>query len=188
MNFTYVNLPKLPSNFINYCLKNVSLAQTDEKLIELNKKEGISHSITYLPNFVKFWIIKKIIPLIDPKLEHPELIDNMFLHINKYIEHSEGNGIHPIHIDYGRKYAFNYILTLGAIDPPTTTWYLNDKKTIIEEHRIESEKWHFIAVNPVWHGVKGQEKGQLRTIISLCFNPKNIETFDPKIYFKNIIL
>lgn len=188
MNFTYVNLPKLPSTFNKLCLNNIPLAKTDKKLIDLNKKEGVSHSITYLPKIVKFWIIKKIIPLIDPKSKHNELIDNMFLHINEYIEHSEGNGVHPIHIDYGRKYAFNYILTLGASSPPTTTWYLNDKKTIIEEHKIESEKWHLIAVNPIWHGVKGQEKGQLRTIISLCFDPENLENFNPAISFKNIII
>ena len=186
MNFTYVNLPKLPVEFEQECLNLISLSWTDNRLIELNKKEGISHSITYLPSMVKNWIKQNIISIIDPESHHPELINKMMLHINKYIEHSQGKGVHPIHIDYGRKYAFNYILTLGGSDP-VTSWYSNDKNIVVEEHQIEEKRWHLIHVNPVWHGVTGQIDGQLRTIISLCFDPIDVDTFNPKEYFKNII-
>lgn len=187
MNFTYVNLPKLPIEFERQCLDLIPLSWLDNKLVELNKKEGISHSITYLPPKVKDWIIKNIISIIDPESQHPELINKMMLHINKYIEHVDGKGIHPIHIDYARKYAFNYILTLGG-SHPITSWYLNDKTTVTEEYQIEEKRWHLIHVNPVWHGVKGQQEGHLRTIISLCFDPEDINTFNPKEYFNQIIL
>ena len=186
MNFTYVNLPNLPVEFEQRCLNLIPLSWTDNKLLELNKKEGISHSLTYLPPTVKNWIIKNIIPIIDPESQHPELINKMMLHINKYIEHSQGKGVHPIHIDYARKYAFNYILTLGG-SKPITSWYLNDKTTVTEEYQIEEKRWHLIHVNPSWHGVKGQQEGQLRTIISLCFDPKDVNTFNPKEYFNQII-
>jgi hypothetical protein len=188
MNFFYLNLPRIPSNLTKLCFKNISLASSDPFLIEMNKKEGISHSITYLPSEVKIWLIENIIKILDPTFEHPELINNMYLHINKYIEHREGNGVHPIHIDYGRKFAFNYILTLGANNLPITTWYENDKTTIIEQHAIEPNRWHLIAVNPVFHGVRGQEKNQLRTIISLCYDPFDLNNFNPKKQFENIII
>ena len=187
MNFSYINLPKLPPEFEQLCLDLIPLSWTDSRLIELNKKEGVSHSITYLPPVVKSWIIQNIIPILDPKFQHPELINKMMLHINDYIEHAEGNGVHPIHIDYGRQYAFNYILTLGGSNP-VTSWYLDDKTTVVEEYNIEEKRWHLIRVNPAWHGVRGQESGQLRTIISLCFNPKDLNTFNSAEYFKNIIL
>jgi hypothetical protein len=186
MNFSYVNLPKLPIEFEQLCLDLIPLSWTDSKLVELNKKEGISHSITYLPSIVKSWIVKNVIPIIDPNFRHPELMNKMMLHINEYIEHIGGNGIHPIHVDYGRKYAFNYILTLGGPDL-ITSWYLDDKTTVVEEHHIEEKRWHLIHVNPVWHGVKGQETGKLRTIISLCFDPEDLNTFNPENYFKHII-
>jgi hypothetical protein len=108
------------------------------------------------------------------------------LHINKYIEHIEGNGVHPVHIDYGRQYAFNYILTLGGSNP-VTSWYMDDKTTVVEEYNIEEKRWHLIRVNPAWHGVKGQQAEQVRTIISLCFDPEDLNTFNPKEYFKHII-
>jgi len=186
MNFAYINLPKLPAEFEQLCLDLIPLSWTDTRLVELNKKEGVSHSITYLPPVVKSWIIKNIIPILDPKFQHPELIKRMMLHINKYIEHTEGNGVHPVHIDYGRHYAFNYILTLGGSNP-VTSWYLDDKTTVVEEYNIEEKRWHLIRVNPVWHGVKGQQAEQMRTIISLCFDPEDLNTFNPEEHFKHII-
>jgi hypothetical protein len=186
MNFTYINLPPLPVEFEQQCLDLIPLSWTNDRLIELNKKEGVSHSITYLPAEVKDWIKQHIISIIDPEFKHPELINKMMLHINKYIEHDQGNGVHPIHIDYGRKYAFNYILTLGGPDP-ITSWYEKDKTTLVEEYRIEEKRWHLIHVNPAWHGVRGQVEGELRTIISLCFDPEDVNTFDPREHFKHII-
>lgn len=187
MNFYYLNLPKVPEEFTQLCLDKIPLRDIDPILLNLNKHEGTSHSITYLPHQVKTWLNDNIIPKIDPTLQHYELFDRTYLHINEYIEHKNGSGIHPIHIDYGRKWAFNYILTAGAEDLPLTTWYQNDRETIIEEHKIEVARWHLIAVNPIWHGVKGQRKGQLRTIISLCYDSKD-SSFDPEIIFKDIII
>lgn len=187
MNFFYVNLPSIPVEFEQMCLNLIPMSWTNSTLIELNKKEGVSHSITYVHPKAKKWILENIIPIIDPARQHPELVHGMKLHINRYIEHSEGNGVHPIHIDYGRHYAFNYILTLGGNIPPTTSWYLDDKTTVVEEHQIEKNRWHLIHVKPAWHGVRGQEEGTLRTIISLCFDPKDLSTFNPKEHFKHII-
>lgn len=188
MNFYYLNLPEIPEEFTQLCLDNIKLKEVDPVLKHLNKYEGISNSITYLPHQVKAWLITNVIPKIDPTLKHYELFDRMYFHINEYIEHPSGNGIHPIHIDYGRKWAINYILTPGAYDLPVTTWYENDKKTIIEEHKIEPNKWHLIAVNPIWHGVRGQIKNQLRTIVSLCYDPEDPDFFNPETVFKNIII
>lgn len=171
MNFSYVNLPKIPDEFVPHCLANIPMAWTDPKLIELNKKEGVSHSITHLPLEIKIWLLKNIIPVIDPRGIHKELHSKMFLHINEYIDHLEGKGVHPIHVDYGRQYAFNYLLTSGSDKLPITTWYEDDKETVIECHKIEVNRWHLIRVNPVWHGVKGQDEGKYRTIVSLCYDP-----------------
>ena len=188
MNFYYLNLPKLPEEFTQLCLDKIDLRHKNPTLALLNRYEGPSHSITYLPKNVKTWLQNFILPKIDPKNEHSELSGKMYLHINEYIEHKDGNGIHPIHIDYGRKWAINYILTAGAEILPITTWYKDDGITVIEEHQIEINRWHLIAVNPVLHGVKGQSKDKLRTIISLCYDPIDLDIFNPEIDFKTIII
>ena len=185
MLFAYLNLPQVPNELEQACLKNIDLIDNDINLNELNKKEGIGHSITYIPSSVKQWLFENII---EPNF-NPIPVDMMsktMLHVSHYIKHTEGTGVHPTHIDYGRNFALNYIIDTGG-DCVKTYWTKDDRKTIIFETVIKPRQWHIIRVNPDWHGVTGIKIGRLRSIISMCFSPRNLALFSIEEYFKDII-
>lgn len=184
MLFAYLNLPQLPKELETLCLKNIDLIDVDPKLNELNKLEGIGHSITYLPTIVKMWISRNVI---EPNfnVHSSDLLAGSMLHVSHYIKHPEGTGVHPTHIDYGREYAINYIIDTGG-DDVTTYWTTDDRESVIFEKKIEPRRWHVIKVNPAWHGVRGIKIGKLRSIISLCFNPK--QSINIEDYFKNTMV
>jgi hypothetical protein len=186
MLFSYLNLPQIPLELEHQCLKNIELIDNDTRLNELNKKEGIGHSITYLPPIVKQWLHDNIIvPNFNPVPS--EMLGRAMLHVSHYIKHSEGTGVHPTHIDYGRNYALNYVIDTGG-DNVSTYWTTDDKETVEFETIIESRRWHIIRVNPTWHGVRGIKLGRLRTVISLCYNsPVGSDSFDAVAYFKSIL-
>lgn len=185
MLFSYLNLPQVPTVLEDLCLKNIDLIDKDQRLNDLNKLEGIGHSITYIPNVVRDWLEKFVIkPHFNPIPQ--EMMTKTMLHVSHYIKHQEGTGVHPTHIDYGRNYAINYIIEPGG-DNVTTFWTKPDRVTITEEVQIETRRWHVLKVNPDWHGVKGIRIGKLRSIISICFSPPNLEHFDAEQYFKNLI-
>ena len=184
MLFSYLNLPALPLELEQLCLDNIALIDNDARLNELNKKEGIGHSITYIPQAVQNWIFKNIlVPNFNPI--PPEMMTKTMLHVSHYIKHQEGTGVHPTHIDYGRKYAINYIINTGG-DNVKTYWTDNSKNNIIEELVIEPKRWHIIKVNPAWHGVTGIRIGKLRTIVSICYSPD--DSVDVRDFFNKIIL
>lgn len=184
MLFSYLNLPALPLELEQLCLDNIDLIDNDARLNELNKKEGIGHSITYIPQVVHSWILKNILlPNFNPV--PAEMTTKTMLHVSHYIKHQEGTGVHPTHIDYGRKYAINYIIDTGG-DNVKTYWTDDSKNIIIEEVVIEPKRWHILKVNPAWHGVTGIRIGKLRTIISICFSP--IDTNEVTEVFKNILV
>ncbi len=185
MLFSYLNLPSLPLEYEEACLSNINLIDNDPILNHLNTKEGIGHNITYIPATVKQWLLKNVLtPYFSPVPN--EMITKTMLHVSHYIKHQEGTGVHPTHIDYGRKYAINYIIDTGG-DNVITYWTKDDKSTILKEVVIESHRWHILHVNPVWHGVKGIKLGRLRSIISICFNPTDMENFDANEYFRVLL-
>jgi len=186
MLFSYLNLPQVPIELEQLCLKNIDLIDNDLRLNELNKKEGIGHSITYLPVDVKTWIFKNILTP-NFNLLDPEMLGRAMLHVSHYIKHPEGNGTHPIHFDYGRNYALNYIIDTGGPNA-STYWTSEDKQTVLFETIIEPKRWHLIRVKPDLHGVKGIKLGRLRSIISLSYSPIDLESFDATSYFKNILI
>lgn len=174
MLFSYLNLPSVPTELELLCLKNIDLIDHDPRLNELNKKEGIGHSITYLPNEVKIWILTNIIiPNFSPV--PPEMVRKPMLHVSHYIKHSEGSGVHPTHIDYGRKYAINYIIDPGG-NNVITYWTADDKQTILLDTVIQPRRWHILHVNPAWHGVRGIKIGRLRNIISICYDAADLDS------------
>jgi hypothetical protein len=185
MLFSYLHLPQLPIELEQLCLKNIDLIDNDAKLNELNKKEGIGHSITYIPQEVKDWIFINILkPNFKPIPQ--EMLTKTMLHVSHYIKHSEGTGVHPTHFDYGRNYAINYIIEAGGKNI-TTFWTEDDRTTKIQEVEIESRRWHVIKVNPTWHGVTGIKIGKLRSIISICFSPADLENFNATEYFNPLL-
>lgn len=186
MLFSYLNLPQVPNDLENLCLKNIDLIDNDQRLNELNKLEGIGHSITFIPTDVSEWLFHNILkPHFNPI--PVEMMTNTMLHVSHYIKHPEGTGVHPTHIDYGRNYAINYIIDPGG-DNVTTFWTDTDQITVTKEINIEPRRWHVIKVNPDWHGVKGIRIGRLRSIISICLRPSNLENFNAEEYFKDLIL
>jgi hypothetical protein len=185
MLFSYLHLPQLPIELEQLCLKNIDLIDNDVRLNELNKKEGIGHSITYIPQEVKDWIFINILkPNFNPIPQ--EMLTKTMLHVSHYIKHPEGTGVHPTHFDYGRNYAINYIIEPGG-NNVTTFWTEDDQTTIIKEVEIEPRRWHVIKVNPTWHGVTGIKIGKLRSIISICFSPADLENFNATEYFKSLL-
>jgi len=186
MLFSYLNLPQLPVELEQLCLKNIDLIDNHEDLNRLNKLEGIGHSITFIPSVVHVWLKRNILfPNFNPVTE--EMLNKTMLHVSHYIKHPEGTGVHPTHFDYGRNYAINYIIDTGG-DNVVTYWTEDDRKTIIKEIVIEPRRWHVIKVKPDLHGVKGIRIGKLRNIISICFSPNDLESFIPEDYFKNVML
>ena len=184
MLFSYLNLPALPLELEQLCLDNIDLIDNDARLLELNKKEGIGHSITYIPHVVQNWLLQNIL-LQNFNPVPSEMTANTMLHVSHYIKHQEGTGVHPTHIDYGRKYAINYVINTGG-DNVKTFWTDDSKNNIIKEIVIEPRRWHILKVNPAWHGVTGIRIGKLRTIISICFSPP--DNIDVREFFKDIIV
>jgi hypothetical protein len=186
MLFSYLNLPQLPSVFEELCLKNIDLIDNHDELNRLNQLEGIGHSITVIPDTVKVWLKNNIIaPNFNPIPN--EMLTKTMLHVSHYIKHPEGTGVHPTHVDYGRNYAINYIIDTGG-DSVVTYWTEDDKITVKQEVIIEPRRWHVLKVKPDWHGVKGIKLGKLRSIISICLSPADLDTFIPEEYFKNLIV
>jgi hypothetical protein len=186
--FSYLDLPKLPENLIDPCLSTIEYIDNHPRLNELNKLEGISHNITFLHEDVRRWLKRSVFPILFKDISmFPEALRSK-LHVSHYIKHPEGNGTHPIHFDYGRNYAINYIVTPGGTDAKTQ-WYTNDRKTKLLEVKIEPHRWHLIKVKPTPHGVTGIRPGQLRCLISLNIKTREIdESFDPLEHFSHVMI
>lgn len=192
MIFSYLDLPKVPDEFVNQCMKNIDLIDRDPFLNEKNKKEGISHSITYIPKNVLHWLKTNcMFNLFDGNI--PVESFGFMLHVSHYIKDPNfreqnpiGNGTHPIHFDYGRNYAINYVIDTGG-DKVVTSWYEEDKKTIIESVEIEPFRWHIIKVKPTYHGVEGIRPGRLRCVISTNWNVPS-SGVGVEEYFKNKLI
>lgn len=169
MYFSYVNFPKVPSQFITECFKRIPLIETDPFLIKVNELEADAVRITSLPAELIKWLMKEII------FKHfTHLSDNLmypFLHVSQHKPIlSIGPESHAIHYDYGRHYAFNYILDPGG-STVVTKWHKGYDNIILEQHTIQPFRWHIIATNPELHSVSGIEEGKKRVTIGLNWNP-----------------
>lgn len=138
MNFSYVNFPQLPEEFIKPCLDMIPLIETSTFLNKINELEGPAVRLTYIPALVQKWLYQTII---FPNFTHYSLNLMMpFIHVSQHQPNPDrGPESHPIHIDYGRKYAFNYFIDLGG-DDVYTHWYDADKNKI-ESHKVELNRW-----------------------------------------------
>ena len=65
----------------------------------------------------------------------------------------------PIHKDTS-KIKLNYVLSTGGSDV-ITSFYDEDKTTVLNSYCIEPQRWHLIKVD-VYHGVTNAEPGQYR--------------------------
>jgi hypothetical protein len=168
MNFSYINFPKLPNEFIQPCLDMLPLIDKLPGLKKLNELEGNNVRITLLPPLVHKWLFEEIVY---KKFKHMSYnLITPFIHVSQHKPNLDiGPESHAIHYDYGRKYAFNYFIDLGG-DNVCTHWY-DDNKNRIESHKIQAYRWHIIATNPELHGVDGIEPGRKRICISLNWDP-----------------
>ena len=185
MNFSYVNFPQLPDRFVQPCLDMVKLIDTSAFLQKVNELEGPAVRLTYIDPLALKWIYENIV---FKYFRHfPLNLMMPFIHVSRHNPNPErGPESHPIHIDYGRKYAFNYFLDTGG-DNVWTHWYDADKN-IIESHRAEPFRWHMIAVNPELHSADGIEPGRQRVCISLNWDPPVPKPlFNPREYWKDIL-
>jgi hypothetical protein len=174
--FSYLDLPQIPPALERECLKNIDLIDNDKRLNYLNTLEGIGHSITYVPTAVRSWLNTRIYSHLFGESVPTTVVDKTMLHVSHYIKHKEGTGVHPTHVDYGRNYAINYIINTGG--KSVETYWCDESNTKEFSVIIQPRRWHIIEVNPARHGVSGIVIGQLRTIISVCFSPEDMNSFD----------
>jgi hypothetical protein len=185
MNFSYIKFPKIPDEFIKPCINMLPLIETSSFLKKINELEGPAVRLTYIPPLLQKWIYEQIIfkhfKHVSLNLMHP------FIHVSHHDpDFSIGPESHQKHVDYGRKYAFNYFIDLGG-DNVWTHWYDNNYN-IIESHCIEPFRWHLIAVNPEIHSADGMEPGKKRICISLNWDPPVPKSqFNAKEYWKEFL-
>lgn len=183
MNFAYLNLPSIPPEFESLVYDNLKLIGVDPLLNHLNTKEAPNHNITYVPAELTAWILKNIMEPINS----PFYPGSMMIHAVQYMKHKEGNGVLPIHYDYGRNFTLNYLFETGG-DNVVTSWYLDDKKTITDQVVVEPRRWCIMRVKPTYHGVHGIEWGKHRIMVGVNYSPKDYDSFDAQEYFKDLIV
>jgi len=118
MYFSYLNLPKVPAEFVQPCIDNLSLIGNDPRLEKHNQYRGAMNKATFLPKDLSIWLVEKIARPYFPS--HIESIKNSMLNITTYDESSFKDpnwyGSHGRHKDVGRNYALNYYFSLGGSD------------------------------------------------------------------------
>lgn len=185
MNFSYIKFPNLPDEFVKPCLNMVPLIETDPFLKKINELEGQAVRLTYVPALAQKWIYENII--FKYFKHYSQNLMMPFIHVSHHNPNLDrGPESHPIHIDYGRKYAFNYFIDLGG-NNVWTHWYDKDKNKI-ESHKIEPFRWHIISVNPEFHSADGIELNSKRICISLNWDPPIPKPyFNVKEYWKDLL-
>jgi hypothetical protein len=174
MYFSYLNLPALPEEFIEPCIKNLELIGIDPRLDEWNNYRQEMNRASFCPTYVVEWLVDNI------KSKFPEVdgLNYGFINVTTYL-----NGKHPRHVDVGRRYALNYYIDTGG-DGTTISWFADDKETILHtEHNIQPKRWALLKVNPEIHEVDRIEQGRRRVYISMSI--KEIAS-DEDTFFKQI--
>jgi hypothetical protein len=187
MLFAYLNLPKIPDEFISACLENLKLIGSDPRLIPINEYRGPMNRATFLPTKVSTWLVKNIV---NPYFKTTMLDNNMLLNITRYTNHHPDPtnwGNHGRHVDVGRNYALNYYFETGGPDA-RTLWYHNDEKKPYAKTIIEPKRWALLKVNPEMHGVRGIQPNTQRVFVSMGLLTENIENFNEEEFFKEIIV
>lgn len=70
----------------------------------------------------------------------------------------------PVHIDIGRKFAINYIVSTGGTDV-NTVWYKKDGSTEVFRVKLPSNTWHKLEVDK-HHNVTGITDD--RVAVTIC--------------------
>ena len=185
MNFAYINFPKLPEEFIPLCLNEIPRIETSKFLAKINELEDPAVRLTFIPAVVQKWLYEEIIFKRFPHIS--DNLMNLFTHVSQHIpDYNRGPESHPIHFDYGRNYAFNYILDPGG-DNVATKWY-DDAGNVIEEKVVQPFRWHMLAVKPELHSADRIQPGRRRVTIGLNWDPPvPKEEFDAREYWKDFI-
>lgn len=167
MYFSYLNLPKIPSEFIQPCMKNLSLIGKDPRLEKHNQYRGVMNKATFLPRDLSIWLIEQIAKPFFPL--QIESIKNSMLNITTYDETSFTNpdwyGSHGRHRDIGRNYALNYYFSLGGSNTKIQ-WFSDDHKDVLSEAEPIVEQWVLLKVDTI-HAVRHIEPGKQRVFVSV---------------------
>ena len=188
MRFSYINFPPLPDEFIKPCMDMIPLINTSQYLKKVNELEGGAVKITFIPPLVQKWLYENIV---FKYFKHLSLNTMMpYIHVSQHIPNRAiGPESHPIHIDYGRKYAFNYFIDTGGNNVWTHGYDHGSDKYKIESQKVEAKRWHIMAVNPEFHSADGIEPGRKRVAISLNWDPPVPKhMFNAREYFKDILI
>lgn len=144
-NIRYLNLPKVPEELISefvdksnlYPEMNKEYKWTDEHNSRINQwcQENICDNA-----YFGFQVIK----------------NNLAPHKDSVVTH-----LGPSPLQTSSKLI--YLISQGGENVMTQFW-LDDKKTMIKEYKIETNRWHLLQVDAV-HSVEGVDPGQTRWAI-----------------------
>jgi len=186
MYFAKLNLPTLPIEFIDPCLANIPLIDTDPRLLKINEYRGPANRATVIPKFVKQWLAVNVFePNFSPV---PEGMADPMLNVTKYSEHlkdPEWFGAHGRHVDIGRNYALNYYFDLGG-DNTKIQWWTDDKETLLAEVTIEPFQWYLLKVDTI-HAVRNIKRDRLRIFISAGYVGTDISQFVKVIDYDSVV-
>ena len=168
MIFSYIDLPKFPTELISGCMENIDLIDNDPTLSPINDPRGPANSATWMTDEANEWIVKNISKPFFPNNTkyHRKNLMNVSFYAKRQGK-PQYNGNQGKHRDIGRLYALNYYFTLGG-DDVITKWY-DDNETLLHEENIEPFRWCILKVDGL-HSVTNIKIGQLRTFISLNIN------------------
>jgi len=189
--FYYLNFPKLPSDLEDLALENIDNVYLDDYK-EVNQKEVYGTMIARVPEKVYTWIDENILSQLSSGNPH---FKKVLIHRHHYIEnysktswgfqYNNARGVVPMHRDYARHYAINYVLDQGGGYVLTKWW--DDQFNVIKEVSIRKGQWCILSTK-ILHGVENIEKGKNRVIIGLNWDPPFLENFDLKTEFNKFIL
>jgi len=118
-NFNYIEKPKLPQRLID----QVFLSLDNPNIFKFQKYDAyqIFDATEELKNFTH-----SIFPF--PHTTRVQRITKDLI----------------IHKDFGRSMVFNFIVSTGGKN--VETCFYNEKNILIEKHKIEQQRWHFLNV------------------------------------------
>lgn len=178
MLFSYLNLPKIPDDFIKPCYSKLELIDVDPSLEHLNSFRSPMNRGTYIPEYVNLWLLENI----STKFHGVDGLKGGFLNRTIYID-----GTHQKHVDKGRDYALNYYFDTGG-DHTNINWFDDSGKISYTETNIRTGVWALLKVCPEMHEVTGIEPGRSRIFISMSLRTAHLEKFNYSELFGHLLV
>lgn len=182
--FSYLNFPVLPKHLEQMVLDAKNDVDLD-KFAKANEREVYGTKIAFVPDPVSEWVHENVLSKM-PK-NYNQYGEFACIHRHSYLDftgeswkykYKNAQGVVPMHKDFGRHYAINYMVDTGGENVYTVWWDDNFKE--IKRDKVELSRWCILSTK-VLHGVEGIEPGRDRVGIGLNWDPENIDKFDIKI-------